>query len=75
RLEWWLARDTSDLPHWFARIHHPSGSDLFHIVVQWDDARVREDSNDEGEAATSCLGDTLPAGMAEVCLSTIPCAL
>lgn len=73
--EWWLALDASELPHWFAQIHHPTNSDLFFILVQWDDARVREGSDDEGETTTSCLGTVLPTGLSEVCLTTIPCAI
>ena len=71
--QWWSAIDGADLPNWFATVQ-PLGGDLVQIIVQWDDSRATETAPDKAEAKTSCLGNTIPAPMEEVCLTTDPCA-
>ena len=89
--EWWTAIFDAELPPWYATIRRSTQSDgmaRHHIVVQWEDARVVEaeeilsgSDDEETSAATSCLtlaglqNQDIPAGMAEVCLTTIPCGL
>jgi type IV pilus modification protein PilV len=88
--DWWSAIFDAELPPWYATIQRSTQSDgmaRHHIVIQWEDARVAEaeailtdSDDDETSAATSCLtlagiqNQDIPAGMVEVCLTTIPCA-
>lgn len=80
---WWDALDDARLPHWFAEIQSASNG-VVRIAVQWDNQRATETSPNAAEQAgtadsigrNSCLDDgqrVLPAGLVEVCLSTIPC--
>jgi type IV pilus assembly protein PilV len=65
---WWSALAASGLPHWLAGIAR-TGS-VFTVTVQWDDARAESAGEHATGTASSCLGDTMPSTMQQICVMT-----
>lgn len=82
--QWWRAIHDAGMPPWFATIQQSAGANnIFHIVIQWQDKRINEaeeriTGDDDDSNVVSCLdglpNSSIPTGMVEICLTTIPCA-